>query len=237
MSTVLPPGVSAVWPDHTQLPESDGTFVENFQEHPQSILLTETLVPVLQVVQPDGRFAIGQDSGIYWSLPQPPELPDWGVEAPDWFLVLDVPPLLDGRFRRSYVMWQERIAPLVILEFVSGDGRAERDRTPWTGKFWVYERVIRPAYYGIYEAAPGRIEMYQLVRNRFRPLPANAEGRYPLEELGVELGLWQGRFINAEAPWMRWWDAKGQLLPTGAERADRLAAKLRELGVDPEGVP
>ncbi|MBD2134709.1 Uma2 family endonuclease, partial [Sphaerospermopsis sp. FACHB-1094] len=27
-------------PDHTQLPESDGTFVKNFQEHPQSILLT-----------------------------------------------------------------------------------------------------------------------------------------------------------------------------------------------------
>jgi hypothetical protein len=26
-------------PDHTQLPESDGTFVKNWQEHPQSILL------------------------------------------------------------------------------------------------------------------------------------------------------------------------------------------------------
>ncbi|BAZ42717.1 hypothetical protein NIES4101_86870 [Calothrix sp. NIES-4101] len=25
------------FPDHTQLPESDGTFVKNFQEHPQSI--------------------------------------------------------------------------------------------------------------------------------------------------------------------------------------------------------
>jgi hypothetical protein len=25
-------------PDHTELPESDGTFVKNFQEHPQSIL-------------------------------------------------------------------------------------------------------------------------------------------------------------------------------------------------------
>ncbi len=30
-------------PDHTQLPDSDGTFVKNFQEHPQSILLTEQL--------------------------------------------------------------------------------------------------------------------------------------------------------------------------------------------------
>ena len=33
------------FPDHTQLPESDGTFVKNFQEHPQSILL--------KVINPD----------------------------------------------------------------------------------------------------------------------------------------------------------------------------------------
>jgi hypothetical protein len=25
-------------PDHKQLPESDGTFVKNFQKHPQSIM-------------------------------------------------------------------------------------------------------------------------------------------------------------------------------------------------------
>ncbi|MBD2575705.1 Uma2 family endonuclease, partial [Arthrospira platensis FACHB-971] len=30
-------------PDHTQLPDSDGTFVKNFQEHPQSILLTDSI--------------------------------------------------------------------------------------------------------------------------------------------------------------------------------------------------
>ncbi len=29
-------------PDHTQLPDSDGTFVKNFQEHPQSIVLTSS---------------------------------------------------------------------------------------------------------------------------------------------------------------------------------------------------
>jgi hypothetical protein len=30
-------------PDHTQLPESDGTFVKNWQEHPQSILLMDSI--------------------------------------------------------------------------------------------------------------------------------------------------------------------------------------------------
>ena len=36
-------------PDHTQLPESDGTFVKNFQEHPQSVLLTSSILPVLKI--------------------------------------------------------------------------------------------------------------------------------------------------------------------------------------------
>jgi len=35
LPTVHIPQISL--PDHTQLPESDGTFVKNFQEHPQSI--------------------------------------------------------------------------------------------------------------------------------------------------------------------------------------------------------
>ena len=112
-------------PDHTQLPESDGTFVENFQEHPQSILLTESIEPILQQLHPDGQYAIGQDSGIYWRLTDPPER---GAEAPDWFYVPKVLPTLDGQMRRSYVLWQEIVSPLIALEFVSGNGEEERDR-------------------------------------------------------------------------------------------------------------
>ncbi|AFY35993.1 hypothetical protein Cal7507_5671 [Calothrix sp. PCC 7507] len=44
-------------PDHIELPESDGTFVfaeraggKNFQEHPQSILLTDSILPRLQEI-------------------------------------------------------------------------------------------------------------------------------------------------------------------------------------------
>ena len=35
------------FPDHTQLPESDGTFVKNFQEHPQALILTDSLASTL----------------------------------------------------------------------------------------------------------------------------------------------------------------------------------------------
>jgi Uma2 family endonuclease len=102
------------FPDHTQLPESDGTFVKNFQEHPQSILLTDSIGQVLQKIHPDGQYAIGQDCGIYWRATDPPEK---GAEAPDWFYVPGVSPLINDQVRRSYVLWREYITPMIVLEW------------------------------------------------------------------------------------------------------------------------
>lgn len=241
--TELPPQ----FPDHTQLPESDGTFVKNFQEHPQSVLLTESIWAVLERLHPDQQFCVGQDSGIYWRMSDPPER---GAEAPDWFYVPNVPPLFNGEMRRSYVLWRELIAPLIILEFVSGDGSEERDRTPSTGKFWIYEQVIRPAFYGIYEVSKASVEVYHHVENHFELLPQNDRGHYAIPPMQVELGIWQGTYQNVELPWLRWWDLQGNLLLMGNERAiaaeqraetaeqraARLAERLRELGVDPDSV-
>ncbi len=212
-SITLPPQ----FPDHTQLPESDGTFVKNFQEHPQSILLTESIWSVLERLHPDQQFCVGQDSGIYWRMSDPPEQ---GAEAPDWFYVPNVPPLLNGEIRRSYVLWREFIAPLMILEFASGDGSAERDKTPWTGKFWIYEQVIRPAFYGIYEVNKASVEVYRHVENHFELLPKNERDHYEIPPMQVEVGIWQGTYKNADLPWMRWWDLQGNLLLTGQELAE-----------------
>lgn len=237
---------SLVLPDHTQLPESDGTFVKNFQEHPQSILLTDSILPRLQEIHLDGQYCIGEDCGIYWRMTDPPER---GAEAPDWFYVPNVPPTLNGAFRRSYVLWQELIAPLIVLEFLSGDGTEERDSTPYEGKFWIYENVIRPAFYGIYEVKKASVEVYQLVAGRYEKMSPNSRGHYPIALMGVELGIWQGYFLlDKEFPWLRWWDEQGNLLLTGDERAEierqraekaeqenaRLREQLRALGVNPD---
>ena len=187
-----------------------------------------------------------------------------GAEAPDWFYVPNVPPTLDGKYRRSYVMWQEFVAPLIVLEFVSGNGSEERNRTPLLrtdkqetkpGKFWVYENAIRPAFYGIYEVSKASVEVYSLIQNRYELVAANDRGHYPIPQLGVELGIWQGSYQNMELPWLRWWDSQGNLLLSGAERADReqqradreqqradraedeleqLRAQLRSVGIEPQ---
>jgi Uma2 family endonuclease len=227
------------FPDHTQLPESDGTFVKNFQEHPQSILLTDSIGPILQKIHPDGQYAIGQDCGIYWRETDPPEK---GAEAPDWFYVPNVPPKLDGKIRRSYVLWREFMAPLIALEFASGNGDEERDNTPLSrtgekqrpGKFWVYEQVIRPAFYAIYEVQKASVEVYHLIENHYELVEANERGHYPIPQMDVELGIWQGRYGNLDLPWLRWWDSQGNLLLTGDERAtiERLRAERAEQRVE-----
>ncbi|CBN59251.1 MULTISPECIES: Uma2 family endonuclease [Kamptonema] len=220
--TFLPPP----FPDHTQLPEEDGTFVKNFQEHPQSIILTDSIGPLLQKLHPDGQYAIGQDCGIYWRETDPLEK---GAEAPDWFYVPNVPPLLDGQIRRSYVLWREFLAPTIALEFASGDGSEERDTTPLSysevgevqrpGKFWVYERIMRIPYYGIYEIRSGKLEVYNLINGFYQQLVPNSRGHYAIAPINLELGLWQGSYQNQTMLWLRWWDSEGNLLLTGAERA------------------
>jgi len=205
------------WPDHTELPDKDDTFVQNFQEHPQSIILTDSIFSKLKELHPDGQFAIGQDSGIYWRVPKPPEPLYKGCKAPDWFYVPNVPRLLNGKVRRSYVLWKERVPPLIALEFVSGDGSEERDKTPRRGKFWVYEQAIQIPYYGIYEVEKASIEMYHLVNGTYELMVPNERGHYEIPEMKVEVGIWEGTYQDLTLPWMRWWDKDGKLIPTNEE--------------------
>ncbi|MDW8293715.1 MAG: Uma2 family endonuclease, partial [Anaerolineae bacterium] len=83
---------------------------------------------------------------------------------------------------------------------------------------------------------------------------ANVVGRWQeqasgwLAELGLGVTLWEGMYEGIRTTWLRWCDEAGQILLIGRElaelerqraaaerqRAERLAAKLRELGIDPE---
>jgi hypothetical protein len=148
------------------------------------------------------------------------EPPEKGAEAPDWFYVPNVSPLLDGEYRRSYVLWKEFVAPLIAIEFVSGNGAEERDATPPSetekaGKFWVYEQAIRIPFYIIFDARRDNLEVYHLVDGRYVIKQSNDRGHFAIAPMGVELGL----MLENGVSWLRWWDESGNLLLTGDERA------------------
>ena len=85
--------------------------------------------------------------------------------------------------------------------------------------------------------------------------PSDQSTMNKVAPLDVELGIWPGRYRNLDLPWVRWWDAQGTLVPTSEERAaaaqeqtrlaqeqtrlaqeraERLAAQLRALGIEPD---
>ncbi len=214
---------------HKDLPETDGKPVENTYQPLQAALLTTVLNPVLERLHPDGNFLIGADTAIYWRMTKDPMD---GCRAPDWFYIANVPRLFEGEFRRSYVMWEEVVSPLLVVEC----GSEERDGTPYRGKFWVYEQAIKAPYYAIWDPFRVRLEVFESVRLRYQPVAATEHGRFRIPPMEVDFGIWEGTYQGCHASWLRAWNWNGNLIPTPEERAERLAARLRELGVDPDAV-
>ena len=226
-------------------PEEPGLPDEFHEFQPQ--LLRETFRPP---DYPQNTFFIGTDINLYYDLRHLL----W-YKRPDWFVALGVSSATQQQdLRLSYVIWQEGIAPFLVVELLSpgtededlGQIRAlpERDTPP--GKWEVYERMLRVPYYAVFDRYTNHLRIFQLTAARYQEIPLTQ--RIWFEELQLGLGVWQGRYQSAEGLWLRWYDSSGTWLPTPAEsaeqeyqraeqehqRAERLAARLRELGVDPD---
>src|SRR5262249_13417276 len=109
---------SSYLPGHKELPDSDESAMPHMQQQPQTEMLNQSLIPVLDELYPDGQYCVAGDCFIYFRYTQPILA---GCKAPDWFFVRGVSPTLDGAIRRSYVLWYECVCPLVVIEYVSGD--------------------------------------------------------------------------------------------------------------------
>jgi hypothetical protein len=71
---------------------------------------------------------------------------------------------------------------------------------------------------------------------------------YWFNEIDLGLGIWAGSYQGMQGQWLRWYDKTGNWVPTDREaklqatqeaeeanqRAELLAAKLRELGIEPD---
>ncbi len=138
-------------------PEEPGLPDEFHVYQPQ--LLRETFRPA--ACDPDQVF-IGTDINLYYD----PRNPLWH-KRPDWFAVLGSARALrvqDLRF--SYVVWQEEIAPYLVVELLSpgtededlGRRLWDLDKTP--GKWVVYERILKIPYHVVYSRHTGELQAF-----------------------------------------------------------------------------
>src|SRR5262249_9955838 len=170
---------------------------------------------------------VGEKVGVF-SVPRNPAI------VPDVLLSLEVTAPEDWWTTRSYFVWEFGKAPEVVIEIVSNKKGEEKGT-----KRHEYARIGVP-YYIIYDPRQNLggdvLEVYEL---RAREYERRPDAWLPNVGLGVT--LWQGAFEGRHDTWLRWCDRGSEVIPTGAERAEserqraeRLAEKLRELGVDPD---
>lgn len=216
----------------SEYPEELG-LPDEFHEF-QPRLLRATCLPT---TVPSERVFVGTDLNLYYDVRHP----GWH-KRPDWFVVLGVERAQrQDDLRWSYVMWQEGETPLLVVELLSPGTEAEdlgqtlREVNQPPTKWQVYEQVLRVPYYAVFDRYENEFRLYRLVGTRYERLVL-AEQRHWFEELELSLGVWDGEYEGVAGKWLRWQDAEGMWILTAEERVERLAAKLRELGIDPDDV-
>jgi Uma2 family endonuclease len=225
----VPPAPGSEWvlgpediPDLDALVTEDEAPVDSIFTEKQQRLLTEVLYSSWPGPGGDRKFLALANVGLFNVSAQPPLVPDC-------MLSLDVSAAEDLRAKenRSYFRWVIGKGPEVVIEIVS-DRRGGED----TLKKQQYANV-GVLFYVIFDPdnllGGGVLRAYVLERGKYVPIDPGW-----FEEVGLGLTLWTGRYEGAQGTWLRWCDRGGNVVPTGAERADRLAAQLRALGVDPQ---
>jgi Uma2 family endonuclease len=239
-------------------PNEPGVPDEFHEFQPQ--LLRETFQPPYVSLN---EVFIGTDINLYYDSRRPL----W-QKRPDWFVVLGVAASLQQEeMRWSYVIWQESVTPFLVVELLSPGtededlGKTLREINKPPTKWEVYERILRIPYYVVFNRYVNQLRVFGLQFTRYQEVDLPQQ-QFWFNEIQLGLGVWQGRYQQAEGKWLRWYDSQGNWLPTSQEqaaaerlraeqersraelaqqqleqerlRAERLAAKLRELNINPD---
>lgn len=110
---------------------------------------------------------------------------------------------------------------------------------------------MRVPYYVVFDRYTNKLQAFQLVANSYQEIDVTTS-RVWMPGIQLGLGLWQGTYEGIDRLWLRWYDETGNWISTQLEqerrraeqerqraeqerqRADKLAAKLRELGINPD---
>ncbi|MBW4554990.1 MAG: Uma2 family endonuclease [Trichormus sp. ATA11-4-KO1] len=221
----------------------------------QADLLSETCQPANYSSE---EILLASDLNLYYD----PRHTLW-YKRPDWYMVLGVPSASQQQdLRLSYVIWQEGVAPFLVVELLSPGteledlGKTLREVNKPPTKWEVYERILRVPYYVVYDRYENNLRVFRLIGAHYEAISL-AENRFWLAEIELGLGLWQGTYQQTNGLWLRWYNAEGWVLTPKKEveqerqraeqerqraeqerqRAERLAEYLRAQGIDPDNIP
>jgi len=203
----------------------DDEPVDNLFSAKQQRLLVESLYsswkPVNEETGEKRFFFADSNIGLFFSLHQPPLVPDM-------FLSLDVetPANLDLNAHRSYFVWEFGKVPDVAVEIVSNrKGNELTSKLRDYAQIGVTYYVVLDPFTSLGETA---LQVYELgFGKRLRQ-----KGDAILNEVGLEARIWHGDFEGISGEWLRWYDLEGNLSLTGKESAEKMAQRLRDLGID-----
>jgi Uma2 family endonuclease len=224
--------LNRILPSTEELPCSDDLPVDNEDQN----FLPNVLLFLLNSIWAD-RFDwyFGVDMAIYHPTGKNLRVP----VVPDGFLSLGVERQKGGKSRRSYAVWEENeIVPILTLEMVShtpGNEYDEKMKT-YAGLGVLYYIVYNPEFWQRDRHQP--FEVYKLDADRHYHLQLSEP--YWMPEIGLGIGRYRGILNGIDRELLAWFDRSHTryLMPEEnvqieRQRADRLAAQLRALGIDP----
>lgn len=242
-------------PTTDELPCSDDTPVDNEDQNLLPNLLLLALAS-LWSERMDWFFAV--DMAVYHTTGVSPKVP----VVPDGFLSLGVERKKNGRSRKSYAVWEENgTVPILTLEMVS-----HRYNDEYEDKLDIYARlgvlyyvIYNPEYWQRHGHLP--FEVHKLQNQTYQ---LQIGEPFWMPEIGLGLGRGQQVVGGIEQEVLLWHDSQGQPYPlsdqvigdlrgqlqaekqraaterqratTERQRAERLAERLRSLGVDPDTI-
>lgn len=159
---------------------------------------------------------------IYYS---PRQRKSENFRGPDFFVVLGT----ERKPRKSWVVWEEEGKyPNVIVEILSPK-TADIDRGL---KKQIYQDIFRTPDYLWFDPESLEFKGFHLLDGRYEELLPNFDGRLWSQQLELYLGIHESK--------LRFFTADQQLIATPEEvaeqeqqRAERLAKKLQEIGINP----
>ncbi|MCC5631172.1 Uma2 family endonuclease [Nostoc sphaeroides] len=179
---------------------------------------------------------------IYYS---PRQRKSENFRGPDFFVVLGT----ERKPRKSWVVWEEDGKyPNLIIEILS-NSTGDTDKGL---KKQIYQDIFRTPDYFWFDPETLEFTGFHLLDGEYQPLEPNPQGWLWSQQLGLYLGVYQEK--------LRFFTPEGELVPTPEEvaqqaeqekqraeqekqraeqekqRSDRLAAKLRELNIDPDTI-